>query len=199
MKLLCASDYHANHRFLESTVEHAEKLEPDVFVYCGDFVMQEYAEELIKRLEEVGVPVLAVAGNLDLGIIYESEMSEIVMYGLRELKGYHFLLVSATYPFILDEALADVEGIDPSKLIFVTHYPPKGVLDKIWSNEHVGYDGYAEFDENVKPALHVFGHIHEDNGFEIKSNTIFVNCAATPSRKIYLVDLKKREVRDVKL
>ncbi len=200
MRVLCASDYHGNHHFIDSTIDAIQKHDVDVFLYCGDFVFQSYAEELLSRVEnEAGVHALAVCGNLDMGFVYEGEKAEIVIYGLRRIGRYRFLLVSATYPFSLDEALSDVKGIDGSRLVFVTHYPPKGILDRIWSNEHVGYEGYLEFDQRAKPVLHAFGHIHEDNGHIVKDGTIFFNCAATPSRRIYLVELEKGEVREVRL
>ncbi len=199
MLVLCASDYHLNYEFAGKTIELIRKRGVDLFLYCGDFVSQEYAVELFSGIEELGVKALGICGNLDMGIFYESTGSEIVNYGLRAVGDYTFFLVSALHPFFVEDALKDVRKTDNSKLVFVTHYPPRGVLDKVWNNESVGYDGYREFVDRAKPLVHVFGHIHEDNGYRKIGNTLFINCAATPSRKIYLLNLEELEVEAVKL
>jgi Icc-related predicted phosphoesterase len=103
------------------------------------------------------------------------------------------------HPFFVEDAIKDVSNIDSKKLVFVTHYPPKGVLDRVWSNEHVGYEGYREFVDKVNPLAHIFGHIHEDNGYKKHDSTVFINCAATPSKRAYLLNLKTLEVEAVKL
>ena len=199
MLVLCASDYHLNYEFAERTLELIKKHGVDFFLYCGDFVSQEYAAELFSSIEKLGVKALGVCGNLDMGIFYESANSEIVSYGLRKAGDYTFFLVSALHPFFVDDALKDVSNVDNRKLVFVTHYPPKGVLDRVWSNESVGYEGYREFVDKVKPLAHIFGHIHEDNGYEKRDGTIFINCAATPSRRVYLLNLKTLDVEAVKI
>ncbi len=197
--VLCASDYHLNHEFAARTLELIKKHKPELFLYCGDFVSQEYAEELLNGVEALGVRALAVSGNLDVGIFHETEKTEIVTYGVRKVNDYNFFLVSALHPFFVEDAVNEVKGMDNRKLVFVTHYPPKGIQDRVWNNEHVGYEGYRKFVDKIKPLAHIFGHIHEDNGYTKLNDTIFINCAATPSKRIYFLNLKTLEVRAVKL
>ncbi len=52
------------------------------------------------------------------------------------------------------------EGID----VLVTHGPPMGFGDTVWSGEHVGCEDLLRHVRRVKPRLHLFGHIHEARG-----------------------------------
>lgn len=55
--------------------------------------------------------------------------------------------------------------------ILITHGPPLGFGDRVWSNRNVkvlgsrvGCEDLMKAVEEIKPKLHVFGHIHEDRG-----------------------------------
>ncbi|KAL5052276.1 hypothetical protein BDW71DRAFT_8233 [Aspergillus fruticulosus] len=55
----------------------------------------------------------------------------------------------------------DHPGID----ILLTHGPPKGILDQVVGNgESVGCEHLYHAVRRARPALHVFGHIHEGYG-----------------------------------
>ncbi|KIJ39854.1 hypothetical protein M422DRAFT_210080 [Sphaerobolus stellatus SS14] len=75
--------------------------------------------------------------------------------------------------------------------ILITHGPPYSILDKvIMGGRVVGCKELFTRLAEIKPALHVFGHIHEDRGAQIydysagetvnNSNTVFVNAANMP-------------------
>ena len=64
--------------------------------------------------------------------------------------------------------------------ILVTHGPPEGILDKTsidHGNENAGDSALLERVREVKPLLHVFGHIHEGYGSIRKDDTIFANAS----------------------
>jgi predicted phosphodiesterase len=61
--------------------------------------------------------------------------------------------------------------------ILVTHGPPFGVLDKNHSQAHCGCRSLLERVLQVKPQLHVFGHIHEDYGVEKQGGVTFANAS----------------------
>jgi len=62
--------------------------------------------------------------------------------------------------------------------LIITHGPPSGILDLAESSS--GHQGCAHLREaiwRVRPALHVFGHIHESYGMVSENGTVFVNAA----------------------
>lgn len=66
--------------------------------------------------------------------------------------------------------------------IIVTHTPPKGILDTIERRDGTilsgGCDTLAERVRQIKPLLHVFGHLHDDGGRKVKiENTVYANAA----------------------
>lgn len=65
--------------------------------------------------------------------------------------------------------------------ILVTHTPPWGILDYC-SNGRVGSGALLRRVKDVKPALHVFGHIHEGAGRVLVDDTLFVNASHVNGR-----------------
>ena len=62
--------------------------------------------------------------------------------------------------------------------VLVTHGPPFGVLDKSDpSTAHLGCEELAKAVEQIKPRLHVFGHIHGGHGSSAGNGTRFVNAS----------------------
>ncbi len=66
--------------------------------------------------------------------------------------------------------------------ILITHGPPFGVLDQTTRGEAVGCKMLLEKVNEIKPKLHVFGHIHEGYGLIDKENTTFVNASVLDIR-----------------
>lgn len=62
--------------------------------------------------------------------------------------------------------------------VLITHGPPHGHGDKVYSGFRAGCVNLLEQVQNrIKPRLHVFGHIHEDPGCTFDGNTLFVNAS----------------------
>jgi Icc-related predicted phosphoesterase len=73
--------------------------------------------------------------------------------------------------------------------ILITHGPPHGILDSAkrgGQHEHVGCEELYDVVREIKPKLHVFGHIHGAHGIRVKDwssegekphSTIFVNAS----------------------
>jgi Icc-related predicted phosphoesterase len=76
-------------------------------------------------------------------------------------------------------ALADKWAAIPDDTdVVVTHGPPAGILDETFDGDHAGCaDLFARITQ-VRPRLHVFGHIHEARGRLEKDGTTFVNASA---------------------
>lgn len=66
--------------------------------------------------------------------------------------------------------------------ILITHGPPRGILDIVpyvdgTPKEHVGCEQLLKRVKEVKPALHIFGHIHHGHGEHHEDGTSFYNVA----------------------
>jgi Icc-related predicted phosphoesterase len=63
--------------------------------------------------------------------------------------------------------------------VLLTHSPPLGILDREPFGERAGCSSLLEeVQQRVKPAFHVFGHIHSDWGAKQIGETCFVNAAS---------------------
>ncbi|RIA91774.1 Metallo-dependent phosphatase-like protein [Glomus cerebriforme] len=73
--------------------------------------------------------------------------------------------------------------------ILMTHGPPNNILDKTYKGDNVGCKDLLERIEEIKPYVHVFGHIHEGYGIlektwestenqdQDRKKTIFINAS----------------------
>jgi Icc-related predicted phosphoesterase len=69
--------------------------------------------------------------------------------------------------------------------ILVTHGPPLGFGDRTFRGDRVGCEDLLKRVREVKPSLHIYGHIHEDGGIFEEGGVKFVNattaeCASGP-------------------
>ncbi len=194
MRLLCTSDFHDEESLADAVLDIIEKKDIDVFIGAGDFHSELFTSRFLKRIKIRG---FVVSGNWDY-VTFTNEHISAIDWGVEEYKGYHFFCVGNHFP--IDFARVGkkmTEDIDPDKLVFITHYPPYGILDRLWDGRSVGYREFLEFLTEKQPKLHVFGHIHEDAGYKRMGSTICVNCALASSRKAYIVDLPSGDVEEV--
>lgn len=64
--------------------------------------------------------------------------------------------------------------------ILLTHGPPNGILDKVFTGARVGDETLLkEVMSRCRPQFHVFGHIHEAYGATRVGKTVFINCATS--------------------
>lgn len=61
--------------------------------------------------------------------------------------------------------------------VLLTHGPPAGVLDGIPAGKRVGCPVLRMRVADVRPKLHVFGHIHHSYGHKMVEGTMFVNAS----------------------
>ncbi len=68
--------------------------------------------------------------------------------------------------------------IPASTDVLITHGPPYGVLDTAHPNNvHLGCEELAEAIQQIRPRLHVFGHIHGGQGQHNSDGTQYVNAS----------------------
>lgn len=70
--------------------------------------------------------------------------------------------------------------------LLVTHGPPHGILDRTLRDADVGCEELRKALPRVRPALHVFGHIHEGYGMRDVDGTRFVNASICDVRMVPL-------------
>uniref|UniRef100_K3X2D5 Calcineurin-like phosphoesterase domain-containing protein n=1 Tax=Globisporangium ultimum (strain ATCC 200006 / CBS 805.95 / DAOM BR144) TaxID=431595 RepID=K3X2D5_GLOUD len=64
--------------------------------------------------------------------------------------------------------------------VLLTHGPPNGILDKVFTGARVGDETLLkEVMSRCRPRFHVFGHIHEAYGATRVGTTVFINCATS--------------------
>lgn len=61
--------------------------------------------------------------------------------------------------------------------ILITHGPPEGILDLTVRNESVGCKDLLNKIKEVKPKIHVYGHIHEGYGNVKRFGVEFINAS----------------------
>ena len=67
--------------------------------------------------------------------------------------------------------------------ILITHGPPFGKLDYVpYNNINVGCEELLLKVQQIKPKIHLFGHIHEGSGYVFDGNTHYINAAVLNGR-----------------
>ena len=195
MKLVCISDTHGDHG--------AVRLPPgDVLVHAGDVTAHGRGTELdwLRFLDWLGSRDFAhrlfVAGNHDR---YAERFPARAARLAREagvtllddsgclVEGLRFWGSPITPRFhdwhFMREPGPDIErhwAMIPDDVdVLVTHGPPLGVLDQVERSdgtfERVGCPSLARRVAEVRPALHLFGHIHEGFGVLERGGTRYLN------------------------
>lgn len=166
----------------------------DVFVHAGDLVRGGDLEELegvaawIRSLPHPHK--IIVAGNHDWCFIHDREAA-VALLGdaiylqdsAVEIDGVRFW-GSPWQPEFNDWAfnlprgkpLADKWALVPNDThVLVTHGPPHGIGDRAATAGRTGCKDLLARVHAVQPALHMFGHIHQDGGVWRDGDTCFAN------------------------
>jgi Icc-related predicted phosphoesterase len=84
----------------------------------------------------------------------------------------------AAYSVANEEILAKkFAKIPPDTDILVTHTPPWGILDSDGHMNRYGSEALRARIDEIKPSIHVFGHIHEASGTLVHDGRLFINAA----------------------
>ena len=191
VRIVCISDTHGQHTKLSVP-------DGDVLIHAGDFMaFGDRPKEVVDFNQWLGKQPhghkVVIAGNHDL-------MFERHPGAARELLGNAIYLEnsgakvagltiwgSPVQPEFNNWAFNVARGaairrywkmIPANTDVLVTHGPPFGVLDKAHpSSAHLGCEELAKAVEQIKPRLHVFGHIHGGHGWSSGKDTQFVNAS----------------------
>ena len=189
MKIVCLSDTHQQHRKL--TIPAG-----DLLIHAGDVTMNGSLDVIRDFNAWLGeLPhrhKVMIAGNHDRNFEREPETRALITNAIyledsgctiEELKFWG----SPVSPWFFDWSFNRQRGPDIKRHwdmiprdtnVLITHGPPNGKLDTIRSGSaHLGCEDLAHAVAEIKPLLHVFGHIHGGYGIERDGTTTFVNAS----------------------
>jgi Icc-related predicted phosphoesterase len=198
MKFVIISDTHGQHRNLILP-------QGDVIIHAGDISRRGERDEVIDFLNWFrDLPFdhkIFIAGNHDF--FFERNSEEIIREIIPEnvvylcdsgvtVKGIK-IWGSPVTPWFYDWAFNRHRGhsischwdlIPGDTDILITHGPALSKLDKTKYGECVGCSDLLEKIKEIKPKVHICGHIHEAYGQETAYGTIFINASVNDEKYV---------------
>jgi uncharacterized protein len=195
MRILAFTDIHGSYDRIVEILSKETSF--DAVIVGGDLTTHGTVSEAmsaIRRFQEIGKPLFAVAGNMDLpsfdamyeslGVNINAKGAVLGEAGFFGIAGSPFTPMHTPYEISEEEIRrrADAGWCDIQALrwkVFVPHAPPFDTkLDKIQLGKHVGSGAVRTFVEEKQPDVLVCGHIHESRGLDTLGKTRMVNCGA---------------------
>lgn len=134
-----------------------------------DGQLEEYSELLTSQLADPRINFLCDSGT---------EFMEHKIWGSPWTALFHGVNPNCKAFMIHPRKLYDKWFQIPTDTnILITHTPPYGILDLNYFNTRCGSMTLKAVVDEIKPKLHVFGHIHGDYGMKKIGSTLFVNAA----------------------
>lgn len=189
LRLVAMADTHGRHRELVVP-------DGDVVIHAGDLTERGTRQSVADVARFLGAlphkHKVVIAGNHDFlfqkdsatareimrsnGLIYLQD-EEVVLEGVRIWGSpwqpwfYDWAFNLRRGPAIDAKWQLIPQGVD----VLVTHGPPMGMGDLVYSGEHVGCENLLKHLDRVEPRFHLFGHIHEARGQWQHGNTRVIN------------------------
>ena len=210
MKITLISDTHGKHKQI---TEHLPG--GDLLIHAGDISSMGYKHEIqqfckwFNGLDNYSSSIF-IAGNHDFGFEKEPEMIKeilgtykwinylqddyltlgtnldklIKVYGSPWQPEFH------NWAFNLPRNGKELEekwnNIPDDVDILVTHGPAFGYLDKVIGQyENLGCELLAKRIKQIKPKIHVCGHIHSGHGYVFDGDTHFINASVLNEQYVY--------------
>jgi len=200
------SDTHTKHDKLNGFLPGG-----DVLLHSGDLTGRGYITEIenfMKWYDNINNydTKVFIAGNHDFGFENDAEKVKGLLTGYKTIEYLQddLLMVGEDYDTMIKiwgtpwqpefhnwafnlprgEKLKEKWDMIPVNTdILITHGPPFGKLDYVpYDSVNVGCEELMKRVEEIKPKIHVFGHIHEGYGYVFDGNTHFINAAVLNGR-----------------
>ncbi|BBM86877.1 metallophosphatase domain-containing protein [Candidatus Uabimicrobium amorphum] len=187
MRIVAVADTHTFEKSL------GELPDGDIFIHAGDLLRKGSLDELEKVSPWINsLPYkykIIVAGNHDRcfqedslqacgllkNVIY-LEDSGVTIEGIN-FWGSPWQPQFHDWAFNLPRNALDEKWskIPSNTHVLITHGPPKGIGDGLNSSQRAGCEYLRKRVANIRPVLHLFGHIHHDGGVWFHQSTCFAN------------------------
>jgi Icc-related predicted phosphoesterase len=200
------SDTHTKHDKLNGFLDGG-----DMLIHAGDLTGRGYITEIenfMKWYDKINNydTKIFIAGNHDFGFQDDNQKLRGLLTGYKTIDYLEdeLMMVGEDYENMIKiwgtpwqpefhnwafnlprgEKLKEKWDMIPMNTdILITHGPPLGKLDYVrYPNENVGCEELMKRVEEVKPKIHVFGHIHEGYGYVFDGNTHYINAAVLNGR-----------------
>ena len=179
IKVLHISDTHGMHRKMHSLPF------ADIISHSGDFCKKGTEEEVIDFIEWFDSlkykHKIFIAGNHD-DYLHDAQIDGLpenmhyLCYSAINIEGIDFYGIPMFSADIINKKYQKQILEIPNNIdVLITHQPPFGILDQT-TNKHYGDIDILNRVCAIKPKLHLFGHIHNNNGI-ISDTTTFINSA----------------------
>jgi Icc-related predicted phosphoesterase len=206
MKITLISDTHTLHKNITPDL-----IGGDILIHAGDIMnsghrVQEVGEfcEWFDSIDNYKTKIF-IAGNHDRMFQYSSELvmdiidsyksitylqdSFVIVDGLK-IYGSPWQPEFFNWAFNLprdgEELKAKWDLIPSDVDILITHGPAYGFVDQVkGKEEHLGCKLLSKRIEEVKPRIHVCGHIHSGNGITLTNDTSYFNASVLDERYYY--------------
>jgi Icc-related predicted phosphoesterase len=198
LRVLATSDLHGAVAWLKRALAYAEEQGLHTVVCCGDF----QSVEAVKVLAGFKGRAFAVPGNMDSREEAEALEEAGVSLHRRAVEHGGFIFAGAGALGFKD-ALASIGASlpsSPSRLVLITHVPPKGLkVDLALNLMHIGSGALRSFIEARKPLACICGHVHEARGLDWLGSTLVVNPGPLAKGYAAIVDLARGRAELVSL
>jgi Icc-related predicted phosphoesterase len=192
LKILVTADFHQREDLKDAAVEEANSGEYDVFINLGDYMSEDYAQDLF---DSIDIPAIGATGNRDM--MFDNDFldsDEVPVYNFLEAEideEYLVILIGGDFPDNIKKRVSELieEHGDSKKVIIGSHYPPHKVGDRVRSGKRVGFEQFRELIMREKPAIWMNGHIHEDFGERELFGVPVLNAAGEETGKAFLVTI----------
>ncbi len=206
MKLLCLSDIHGEGAGLGDVLREAA--DADLVILAGDIThLGGYAEAeaVLGPVLESGIPIIAVAGNMDRegarrcleekGLDIHARGVIFGQVGFQGLGGGTPSPFGTPWELTEEEAAeylaAGLPAIAAARFkVLVSHAPPRGTkLDRSFAGLHVGSEAVRSFLLAGSAQLCICGHIHESSGEDTLGRAHCVNLGPFKNGRYALIDI----------
>ena len=175
MKILAFADLHGDLNALKKIKAKVKKEKVELVLCGGDMtIFGSQFNIIMKKINELGVPVLTIHGNHELAAeikLAASKLKNIIDLNKKLYKkdkyvflGYGeggFALSDPEFTKTMNILMKKVKRGD--KVILMTHAPPYGTKADL-IGEHVGVKNITAFIKKRQPILVICGHIEECAG-----------------------------------